>query len=225
MTSGRTDILQQLRQTNDTAPGDVFACWGTDWVSRGISLETSLTSWLTAPAGLKWSPSHVAIACTRYAPDHDLCYWFESTSMSRRLCLESGFPVHGVQVHRIDDRVADYVKPGGRVVQYRLTDVDTLDELEQANLRRVLFQWVGTEDKPAATYDTTGAAFSGLRLLPYSPFRRADLESLFCSEMVAAVLQRCCLMNRSNPARYNPGRLLRTLVRQGTYKQLREYGG
>jgi len=224
MTSGRTDIPQQLRQSIDTRPADVFACWGADWMSKGISLETSLTSWLTAPAGLKWSPSHVAIACTRYAPDHDRTYWFESTSMARRLCLEAGRVVHGVQVHTIEDRIADYLRPGGRVVQYRLTDIDALDALEQANLRRILYSWVGDETKPAASYDTTGAAFSGLRVLPYLPCSRADIESLFCSELVAAVLQRCCLMNRSNPARFNPGRLLRTLVRQGTYKHLRDYG-
>ena len=224
MTGGRTDILQQLRQSIDTRPADVFACWGTDWVSKGISLETSLTSWITAPSGLRWSPSHVAIGCSRYAPDHDRAYWFESTSRSQRLCLGSGRSVHGFQVHAVEDRIGDYIKPGGRVVQYRLTDIDALDELEQANLRRVLYQWVGDENKDAASYDTTGAAFSGLRLLPYLPCSRADLESLFCSELVAAVLQRCCLMNRSNPARFNPGRLLRTLVRQGTYKQLREYG-
>jgi len=209
----------------DVQPGDIFACYGTDWISRGISLETSLTSWVHAPPGLRWSPSHVAIAATRFQPGNDDCYWYESTSQCFRLCLESGRQTEGVQVHCVRDRLRDYVMAGGRVDQYRLTKLAALDHLTENKLRHLLMKFVGSENTPAAQYDTIGAAFSGLRVLPWLPFSRADLESLFCSELIAAVLQQLCLMNRNNPARFNPGRLLRTLVRQGTYSRLRKIEG
>jgi hypothetical protein len=202
-------------------PGDIFACWGTDWISRGISLETSLLSWLIGPKRLRWSPSHVAIASPRH--DHRGCWWIESTHLCQRHCLEARRRVSGVQVHEVQSRIDDYVRRGGRVEQYRLTHIDRLDDTEIWRLEDVLMRHVGQEDRPAAGYDTAGALFSGLRVLPLLPVSRANLESVFCSELIAAVLQRLCRMNRANPARFNPGRLLRKLVRQGTYGFHRQF--
>ena len=199
----------------DAQPGDIFACWGTDWISRGISLETSLLSWLSGPTRLRWSPSHVAIASPRH--DHAGCWWIESTQQCDRHCLEARRRVSGVQVHHVESRIDDYVKAAGRVEQYRLTDIDRLDEDDVADLQQLLMQHVGQRERPAVAYDTAGALFSGLRVLPLLPISRANLESVFCSELIAAVLQRLCRMNRANPARFNPGLLLRKLVRQGTY--------
>lgn len=197
--------------------GDIFACYGTDLISRGISIETSLTSWLTGPNGLRLSPSHVAMASHRLAPDDSDHFWFESTSLSGRQCLEAERPVAGVQVHRIRDRILDYVRPGGHVDVYRLTKLDELRIDEQTYLRHYLMQFAGSAVREPTCYDTAGAIFSGTRILRRLPFSRANLEQLFCSEFLAAVLQRLCRMTRDNPAKYDPGRLMRSLVRQGTY--------
>ena len=205
----------------DAQPGDIFACWGTGWISRGISLETSLLSWLTGPTRLRWSPSHVAIASPRH--DHAGCWWIESTQLCDRHCLEAQRRVSGVQVHHVESRIDDYANSGGRVEQYRLTDIDRLDEDDVWRLQNVLMCHVGRKDRSAVGYDTAGALFSGLRVLPRLPISRANLETVFCSELIAAVLQRLCRMNRANPARFNPGLLLRKLVRQGTYAFHRQF--
>lgn len=205
-------------------PGDIFACWGTSLISRGISLETSLTSWLTGPPGLKLSPSHVAIAARADTNTNADCCWFESTTLAGESpCLRAGVPVVGVQVHSVASRIADYCRSGGVVVQYRLTDIDALDRAESARLTSMLTSYCGSDDKPPVGYDAAGACFSGLRIAPLLPFARANLETMFCSELIAAVLQRLCRMNRCNPATCNPGRLLRRLVRQGTYRHAQQY--
>ena len=198
-------------------PGDIFACWGTDLVSRGISIETSLTSWLFGPKGLRLSPSHVAIACR--LPNSGRCYWYESTTMTPRRCLLAERPVTGVQVHEISDRLRDYcINAQGAVAVYRLADIHTLEAGEAVRLQAILQNLCGTPDRPAKRYDLAGAMISGTRVLKYSPFSRANLDSLFCSELIAALLQRLCRMNHEDPSRYNPGYLLRQLVRQGTYR-------
>jgi hypothetical protein len=199
--------------------GDIYACWGSDVVSRGISLETSLLSFLTGPSGLRWSPSHVAIA----AHHNSELRWYESTTMASRECLSACRRVAGAQVHSVRDRLRDYViAAAGRVDVYRLTAIDMLEFDEERMLAEMMSTFVGDliEKRDPVRYDSGGAIFSGTRFVKWLPFSRADLNSVFCSELIAAVLQRLCRMNRDNPARYNPGMLLRRLVRQGTYARL-----
>lgn len=108
-------------------------------------------------------------------------------------------------------------------MQYRLTDIDKLDLQEDEHLRAILMKHCGRNGIAPVGYDAAGAMFSGLRVVPWLPFARANLETVFCSELIAAVLQRLGRMNRSNPARFNPGRLLRRLVQQGTYRRVCRY--
>lgn len=69
------------------------------------------------------------------------------------------------------------------------------------------------------TYDLGGALLSGTRLFKRTRLLpSADLNELFCSELVAAVCMRLGRMNRSNPTRFNPACLLRELVRHGTFQ-------
>jgi hypothetical protein len=205
-------------------PGDIFACFGSDPMSRFISLETSLLTWPIAPAGLRLSPSHVAIACPRFAPDHSSCWWFESTTMSRRPCLESKTPVQGVQVHAVADRLRDYCQTG-HVDLYRLTPINRLAADEIRNMRSDLIQWFIEE---RIGYDAAGAVFSGTRLIrsldKLTGILVPRMESVFCSQLIAAELMSLGRMNRDNPQRYNPGRLLRVLVQQGTYTRIRSFG-
>ena len=205
----------------DAEPGDIFCCWGTDWISRGISLPTSS---LIGPRSVRWAPSHVAIACPRYAPNCDRCFWWESTSLTQRECLESKRHISGVQVHEILERIGDYCNAGGKVQIYRLTRFDVLNREAVHELRKFLAECLDDESlHQPLKYDMEGALLSGTKLLGKMLLWRNQLDTLFCSEMVAASLQRLNLLCRTNPASYSPGRLMRKLLTQGTYSLHREY--
>lgn len=204
-------------------PGDIFACFGADPVSQLISWKTSLLSWPFAPRGLRLSPSHVAIACPRFHPFSDHCFWFESTTLTRRECLEAGRPVSGVQVHHVGDRLTDYCHEG-RVDLYRLTPMNVLSADSILELRGDLVSWFISH---GVSYDMAGAVFSATRIArtfdKFTGWMIPCHESVFCSQLIAALLMGLCRMNRDNPQRYNPGRLLRTLVQQGTYSRIRTF--
>ena len=109
----------------------------------------------------------------------------------------------------------DYLEQGGRVVRYSLTPINTLTTLETHLLMKILINHFVCA---RVDYDLGGALISGTRVwqLLHS-FPGADLDRLFCSELVSAVLQRLGRLNRANPTRHNPARLLRQAVRQGVY--------
>ena len=193
--------------------GDIFCCWSKDAISALISVVTCS---LLAPAGLRVGPSHVAIACP-LKESNDPNVWFESTSLCQRPCLVRGRRVSGCQVHPIADRAADYLRSGGAVEVYRLTPINVLTHEAALDLARDLRWFVDAEFE----YDAASAVFSGTRILKsidfVLPFWRARRSSVFCSQMIAAELQAEGLMNRDQPQRYSPGRLMRQLVRQGVY--------
>jgi hypothetical protein len=192
-------------------PGDLAACYGSDAASRVISWGTASA---LGPAGLRLGPSHVAIVC-HYAGDP---LWVESTTFCDRPCAIRGRATSGVQAHGPEDRVRDYESNGGAVVRYRLTDINSLSRDESRLLTQIL---VGRFVRPGLHYDLSGAILSGTRVFQLTRlFPAADLHSLFCSELVAAVLMRLNRMNHANPTRYNPARLLRELVRSGKYQQV-----
>jgi hypothetical protein len=189
-------------------PGDILACSGRGWTGRLIQFATAS---LLAPAGLRVPPSHVAIVCRHHAAT----LWVESTTLCPHPCLLRGRVVSGAQAHLPEARLHDYEDDGGTVDIYRLVPIDTLSSAEAELLRRILIEHFVLRE---IGYDLGGAALSGTRLLQLTRlFPGACLEQLFCSELIAAVLMRLGRLNRANPTCFNPGRLLRTLVRQGTY--------
>jgi len=196
--------------------GDVAACFGTDGISRTISIATAS---LLAPHRLRIAPSHVAIICEYCgAPT-----WVESTTLCRHPCRITETHTSGMQAHYPEDRIDDYTRHGGRVDLYRLSAIDSLTTTESSLLTKILIHHFLAD---RVSYDTPGAIISGTRLFKYTRLLpRADLHQLFCSELIAATLQRLNRMNRANPTRFNPGSLCRTLVRQGTYSYERSYHG
>jgi len=195
-------------------PGDIWACYGANTLSKLISWKTCTPF---APRGLRLGPSHVAICCgTPESP-----YWVESTTLSHRVCQWTNrAEPKGCQLHRPDDRLEDYVRFGGHVDLYRLTPIDSLSEPETTLLNRILLEhFVAC----GVGYDYGGAAISGTRVLKLSRLFRSRMESVFCSELIAAVLMRLGRMNRANPTKFNPGSLVRRLVRTGTYSYVRTY--
>lgn len=193
----------------DFEPGDIAACYGTDWTARMIRLGTASC---VPPQKLMLGPSHVAIVCEYQSTPT----WIESTTLCRSPCLIHGRSVAGAQAHRPQDRIRDYVACGGHVDVYRLTAVNRLSAAEAQLLSNILVEHFV---RAGVTYDYSGAVLSGTRVFQWSRFfPGADLNELFCSELVAAVAMRLNRMNHSNPTRFNPARLLRQLVRTGKYQ-------
>ncbi len=189
-------------------PGDIAACYGNDWTGRCISLVTGS---LLAPDRLRIGPSHVAILCEVRG---DLV-WVESTTLCRSPCLIRGESVAGAQAHRPRDRINEYVQNAGHVDLYRLTSINRLSVSESQLLSAIL---VDNFVRNGKQYDMPGALLSGTRAFQLSRFfPGANLDELFCSELVAAVAMRLNRMNHSNPTRFHPARLMRELVRSGKY--------
>ncbi|QDT31011.1 hypothetical protein [Thalassoglobus polymorphus] len=189
-------------------PGDIAACYGSDWTGRFISLGTAS---FFSPPKLLFGPSHVAILCEVQG---DLV-WVESTTLCRSPCLIRGEPVAGAQAHRPRDRINDYVLNAGKVDLYRLTPINKLSAAESQLLSAILINHFVRSGKQ---YDMAGALLSGTRAFQLSRlFPGANLDELFCSELVAAVAMRLNRMNHSNPTRFHPARLMRQLVRSGKY--------
>jgi len=97
-----------------------------------------------------------------------------------------------------------------------LSPIENLSTFEADLLTKILVRhFIGQR----VTYDLGGALLSGTRILKWTRFLpQADLNELFCSELVAAVLMRLGRMNRNDPTRFNPASLLRQVVRQGTFQ-------
>lgn len=207
-------------------PGDIAACYNPTWfVTRCISYGTAD---LCAPRRLRIGPAHVAMICphrSEHVPSHvpytDAAnlLWVESTTMVRTPCVIQRRRVHGLQAQQVGDRVQDYLDAGGRVDLYRLSPIDSLSTAEAQLLERLLIDHFVAKAVP---YDMAGALLSGTRVLKLSRLFNSNLQSVFCSELLAAVLMRLHRMNRANPTRYNPASLVRELVRQGTYQYVGE---
>jgi len=201
---------------DDFQPLDLAACYGADWTGRLISFGTAS---VLAPRRLRIGPSHIALICEQ----HGSPVWIESTTLCAHPCVILGRHISGVQAHLPEMRIQDYAQSGGRVDLYRLSPIDRLSQPESELLTRILIRhFIGRQ----VTYDMGGALLSGTRLFKRTRLLpSADLNELFCSELVAAVLMRLGRLNRANPTRYNPACLLRQLVREGTYQFEREFTG
>ncbi|MCA9066357.1 MAG: hypothetical protein KDA96_24990 [Planctomycetaceae bacterium] len=198
----------------DFQPLDIAACYGTGLTDKAISYGTAS---LLAPSRLRIGPSHVAVMCEHQGR----MVWIESTTVCHHACQILGYRVHGCQAHLPETRIHDYISNGGRVDLYRLSPIEKLSQSESGLLTTILVRhFIGQQ----VTYDLGGALLSGTRLFKRTRLLpKADLNQLFCSELVAAVCMRLGRMNRSNPTQFNPACLLRELVRQGTFQFERRY--
>lgn len=191
----------------DWQPGDILAFHGTSLSCRTIRYGTAS---FFGPRQLRVGPSHVGIMV--HARDWLLV---EATSLCRHACWVTGRQIDGAQAHLADYRVHDYVAAGGRVDVYRLNPISALGGDDSRKLAALaLHHFV----EPGVHYDLPGALLSGTRLLKFSRLLPgADLNQIFCSEMVARLLMEVNRLCRGNPGWFNPASLLRRLVRDGTY--------
>lgn len=180
--------------------GDLFGFSGRNWTSAAISLGTY---------GLPfWGRSHVAIVGRYGDPTNEKPALYESTTLANIPCLHAGGPVKGVQVHPIESRLDNYK---GRIWYYQISK--WMDKKRQNELSQFLYDHLGTP------YDAIGAIRSGGRAfgLVESWFREEDLHSVFCSELVAAALRIAGMFSNHNASRWNPQKLLKTLVKDGVH--------
>jgi len=169
-------------------PGDIIGFSG----DGGISFAVNILSY-----GLPWiSISHVGIL-----GEHEgELVLFESTTLSNIPCIIQKKPVEGVQAVRLEDRVQHY---DGKVFHYPL--VEPLFGSERRRLAQFLHDQIGKE------YDLIGALRAGGKLWAWfeSHLREADLNFLFCSELVASGLHRVDHLKTHNVSSWSPNRLIR----------------
>jgi len=189
-------------------PGDLFACFDRSLIGKVISWRTASLLRLTRGA------SHVAIASAMES-DGPL-RWVESTSLCQRPCLFHGDRVSGCQVHEITDRINDYTTRGGTVELYRLNRWSRLNSDHRKRLMQLLLDFVAR----GVGYDTLGAWAS---VHTWARYQDADLDHVFCSELLAIVLMEMGRLPRGNPARYHPGKLIRHLKICGVYRHVETY--
>lgn len=189
-------------------PGDILACYGTDWSDRAIRWGTAR---LFAPRRLRIGPSHLAMIVEH----EETLVWAESTSKCVHPCLVRDRRVAGVQIHRPFQRVKDYEQKDGHIDIYRLAPVWSLSKPEVLQLSRMVRHFLQEE----IGYDLGGALLSGTHVFQLlSAFPGVDADEIFCSQLVAAVLMRLGRLNVDNPRRFNPARLMRLLVKDGIYR-------
>jgi len=178
-------------------PGDVIGFSGKGLVSDAINLVT-----LGIP---RWGLSHVGIVAI-YKGNLVI---FESTTLDDEACYITGKQCAGVQAHELFHRVDLY---DGRVSHYPLNR--PLIGLESVRLTCFLMSFLGK------SYDTIGAVRSGGVAFSYveSWLRPSNMESIFCSELVASAHKHLGRFCPRNEISYNPNKLIRAERREGVLK-------
>lgn len=189
-----TPYMKQMFAVNGAKEGDVFGFSGKGFISDVINIGTY---------GLpRWGLSHIGIISSWRGRR----YLFESTTLNggKRDAI-TGKPVSGVQAHRLEDILA---RPG-KVWRYPL--VDPLTSRQKRRLSKDMMEHLGQP------YDYVGAARSGgflLRLFEKC-VRQEDLDTLFCSELVAHTLTDLGIAEYTNASSQSPNSLARDLVKTG----------
>jgi hypothetical protein len=172
----------------DIKAGDVIGASG----DGGISFIVNILSY-----GVPWvSISHVGIM-----GDHEgELLLFEATTLSNIPCVIQGKMVEGMQAVRLKDRVEQY---DGKMFHYPLAD--PLFASGKQRLSQFLHDQIGKE------YDLLGALRAGGKVFAWleAQLREEDLNFLFCSELVAASLNRVDRLETDSASRWNPNQLIR----------------
>jgi hypothetical protein len=178
---------------NRFEPGDLLLFYGRTPLSRLIEVVT-------------WGPSHVALCAWHHSQGLLL---YESTTLCPLPDALLGVPLSGVQAHQPEERIAAY---DGRVARLAPAALWRYSRFELHLMAKMLAHL------HTCSYDTAGALVSGTCVFKWTALMPwPDLASLFCSELVTAVLMRLGRMPLANPALYNPASLVRKLRRCGTY--------
>ena len=186
--------MRRLEPEIDFAPGGLLGF-------SAYSLEGALINLGTWGVPC-FGHSHVAILA-----DHpllnELLVW-ESSSRSRLPCLLQERDVSGVQAHRIEEWIA---ADRGRYWYYPL-GVPLF-----GSQPRDLTDWLDHEI--GRQYDSIGAFRARDFTCIERWLGRENLETLFCSELVAAAWRQIGVWHTGNASRWSPNRLIRTALEVG----------
>jgi hypothetical protein len=178
-------------------PGDLLLFSGRGFISRAVKGFTCCPCHWFRPS---WRcVSHVGILADWYGKT----LLIESTTLVDEPCEITGKVNKGMQAHFPKPRIAG---DSGYVFLAK-PNIDRMGftARHSGSLRRFLVRALG------AQYDELGAIESAL--FPTN----ADLSRVFCSEVVAGALMDIGRLPLDNPGVYTPTRLIRELVRIGTY--------
>ena len=175
-------------------PGDIIGMRSYDAVGRIINYGT----W-----GARNGISHISIVAEHPHEEGELLI-YESTTQCPLDCEFAHRKVSGVQAHNPYARIESYY---GGVWVYRLTP--ELNKYESARLTKFLHYHVGTEYDYRGALRARDSGFMLRYILPAS-----GLETLFCSEYVAAALQCLERVDLSYGNGWSPNRLRRYLFAQ-----------
>jgi hypothetical protein len=180
---------------NVVKAGDVVGFSGRSWLSAAVNVATY---------GIPlWGISHVGIMAK--APDGRPLI-FESTSLEDLPCEISHENFTGTQAHRLDDILRAYK---GRAYHYPL--YRPLYPVEDERLTEFLMETIHVPYDAMGAFRSAGIGLSWIESL----FREQSLQTIFCSEWVAAAYAVTGLHATDHVSRWNPNRLTRHLRRHG----------
>jgi hypothetical protein len=182
-------------ERREIASGDIIGFVGEDWVSDCINIAT-----LGLP---NRSVSHVGIV-SEYKGK---LLVYESTSGDRPPCYVKLKLTRGVQAHPLSELLS--IPSFREVWHYPLKC--PLYYHQRARLEYVLKGYLGRDYDMNGACHSAGVVFSKV----CGMIKGEDLSSLFCSEMVAAVLTHVGTLRTPNSSRWSPNKLCRYLVREG----------
>jgi hypothetical protein len=174
--------------------GDIIGCSGRSALSDVINVAT-----LGVP---RWGISHVGIIAD-YQGHKCL---FESTTLEALPDEISGNRLAGVQAHDLEKVVAAY---DGRMWLYPLSR--PLFDFEERRLASFLVGMDGTPYSEIAAVRSAGLGFSWFESLLHPE----NLNSIFCSELVAAARRDIGISPTDDAARLSPNHLVRRLRHAG----------
>lgn len=175
--------------------GDLIGFSGQSWLSSAINIGTY---------GIPlFGISHVGIMA--HADDGRLLI-FESTSLENLPCEISHENFTGTQAHLLDDILHEYK---GRAWHYPL--YRSLYQSEDERLTSFLMDTIHVPYDAMGAFRSAGVGLSWFESL----FRSQDLQTIFCSEWIAAALSTIGVFPTSNASRWNPNRLVRHLCWNG----------
>jgi len=181
--------------------GDIVGFSGDSWISALVNIATY---------GLPfWSLSHVGIL--GHADDGRLLL-FESTQLDGLPCEITGEVFLGTQAHQLEHVVEVYE---GKVWRYPL--YRALYSAEDERLTDLLMSIIHTPYDKLGAIRAAGVGLSFVESLLHPD----NLNSIFCSELVAAAYADIGLWATANVARWSPNLLARCLRSGGVLRKPR----
>jgi len=181
--------------------GDIIGFSGDSWISTLVNIATYGVPFL----GL----SHVGIM--GHADDGRLML-FESTQLDDLPCEITGEVFLGTQAHQLEHVVSVYK---GKVWHYPA--FRALYASEDERLTDFLMRTLHAPYDKMGAFRSAGVGLSWVESL----LHRDNLNSIFCSELVAAAYACIGLWATDNVSRWNPNRLARRLRSAGVLRKPR----